>query len=420
MNIAIADRFRDVRKATEFLCEPLTPEDSVVQTMADVSPTKWHLAHTTWFFETFLLEQFVDGYEPLHPEYRVLFNSYYNTVGEQFTRSRRGTLSRPSLKEVWNYRRSIDEQIAGLIETADGDRASKIASLIELGIHHEQQHQELIVTDIKHVFWSNPLLPVYRQPAEKGVRHLFSKLEWVEFEPGMIRIGHDRNGFSFDNEGPRHDAYLQPCRLASRLVTNREYLEFIADDGYRRPELWLSDGWSEVESKRWSAPRYWVHDDGEWSQFTLAGMQPLDLDEPVCHVSFFEADAYARWTGFRLPTEMEWEHAASTLTEADAIAAGNFVEAMNFHPTFAVDKSGLQQMFGDVWEWTASPYVAYPGYRQAKDALGEYNGKFMCNQFVLRGGSCATPRSHIRTTYRNFFQPEKRWQFSGIRLAQDV
>ena len=419
MNTDIAARFHDVRKATEVLCEPLTPEDSVVQTMADVSPTKWHLAHTTWFFETFLLEQFVDRYEPLHPEYRVLFNSYYNTVGEQFTRSRRGTLSRPSLKEVWNYRRSIDEQIAGLIESSDDDRAKKIASLIELGIHHEQQHQELIVTDIKHVFWSNPLLPVYRERKDP-LGATSAKLEWVAFEPGMIRIGHDRNGFSFDNEGPRHDAYLQPCRLASRLVTNREYLEFIADDGYRRPELWLSDGWSEVESKRWSAPRYWVNDDGEWSQFTLAGMRPLDLDEPVCHVSFFEADAYARWTGFRLPTEMEWEHAASTLSEAEVIKAGNFVESMNFHPTSAVDKSGLQQMFGDVWEWTASPYVAYPGYRQAKDALGEYNGKFMCNQFVLRGGSCATPRSHIRGTYRNFFQPEKRWQFSGIRLAQDV
>lgn len=411
---ATGARYREVRRASEMLCEPLTPEDSCVQSMPDVSPAKWHLAHTTWFFETFVLEQVDEEFSPEHPDYRVLFNSYYNAVGRQFPRNRRGVLSRPSLDEVREYRRSVDERLLALFDSPH-TQAAEFEPVVELGLHHEQQHQELMLTDIKHVFWSNPIKPAYRERRNSRPLVEGGAVAWIDFEGGVTTIGHQRRGFHFDNERPVHEVYLQPFRLASRPVTNGEFLHFMNDGGYQRPDLWLSDGWDTVKSEGWISPLYWEQCGGQWRQFTLSGPQPLNPDEPVCHVSFFEADAFARWADARLPTEAEWEAAARSV-DVD----GNFVESGRLQPAAQRGTSEMQQMFGDVWEWTASPYVAYPGYRPLPNALGEYNGKFMCNQFVLRGGSCATPASHIRPSYRNFFQPEKRWQFSGIRLAKDA
>ena len=398
-------RFSAVRHQTVALSAPLSPEDQLIQSMPEASPTKWHLAHTTWFFETFILAPHAKKYRRRHPEFEYLFNSYYKQLHGHPLRSRRGLMSRPDLEEVMAYRRQVDEAMRLFIP----DASAELLDLIELGFNHEQQHQELILTDIKHALWSSPLQPAYverkSEPAPSA-----APLEWKSWEEGVCEIGHAPNtGFAFDNEEPRHKVYLQPFQLASRCVTNREYLDFINDGGYTRAELWLSDGWDQVTANAWDAPLYWQQREGEWWNYTASGWRRVEPDEPVCHVSYYEADAYAQWAGARLPTEAEWEVAASSEP-----IRGNFLESGHFHPAPA---SG-PQMFGDVWEWTSSAYSAYPGYRRAKGVLGEYNGKFMCNQLVLRGGSCATPQSHIRPTYRNFFPAVSRWQFSGIRLAK--
>ncbi len=411
---ALARRFRDVRGRTEVLRAPLSAEDCVAQSMDDASPTKWHLAHTSWFFETFVLEPAMPGYRPFDPQFRVLFNSYYQQVGPQHPRPRRGLLTRPSLDEVLAYRAHVDAQVLELLAHGAG-RAEPLAAVIELGLHHEQQHQELILTDAKHLLGSNPLRPAYRSQSPNGTRAATAApLRWRRFPGGVREIGHEGRAFSFDNERPRHAVLLQPFALATRLVTNAEFLAFIDDGGYTRPELWLSDGWAAVQTRGWSAPLYWERQEDGWAQFTLAGRRALSSDEPVCHVSLYEADAYATWAGARLPSEAEWETVACQVR-----VAGNLLDSDRLHPAPAPRGDGVQQLFGDVWEWTRSAYAAYPGYRAPAGALGEYNGKFMCNQFVLRGGSCVTPATHIRATYRNFFPPDARWQFSGIRLARD-
>jgi ergothioneine biosynthesis protein EgtB len=399
-------RYYEIRETTLRLTQPFSAEDQMLQSTPDASPAKWHLAHTTWFFETFVLEPHVQGYKAFDSRFRQLFNSYYKQLGSHPYRGSRGLMSRPSLNEVHAYRAHVDEAMLRHLEAVDpGSEA-----LIELGLNHEQQHQELILTDIKHALWSMPLQPGrVNQLREAGSA---TPLAWIYFEGGIHKIGHAGNGFAFDNEGPRHEVLLRLFRLASRLVTNGEYLEFVNDGGYRRPELWLSEGWDTICREGWSSPLYWEQVDGRWFHFTHSGMTEVDLAAPACHVSFYEADAYSRWAGARLPLEAEWEVAA-----AQHPSTGTLLEANTFQPEPARGK-GLQQMFGDAWEWTASPYVAYPGFDPAAGAVGEYNGKFMCNQFVLRGGSCATPSSHIRATYRNFFPPQARWQFSGIRLAK--
>jgi len=414
----LSDQFRHVRDFSTRLCRSLEPEDYVVQSMPDVSPTKWHLAHTSWFFETFVVKVWMPRYRSEVPQYAYLFNSYYNAAGDMHRRDLRGLISRPTVAETYRFRESIDQCVVQLIEEADDALLSEIEPVLTLGLHHEQQHQELLVTDIKHVFSQNPLYPVFQpQPAAAETGRIAPQ-HFVEFDEATIMIGHEGAEFSYDNEGPRHRALVPAFSLSNRLVTNGEYLAFMEAGGYTRPEFWLSLGWATVNEQGWRAPLYWVERDGAWWNFTLSGFRPVDESEPVTHVSYFEADAYANWDGARLPTEFEWEHAA-----ADVPIEGNFVDAQRFHPAPAVgtaDESTLRQMFGDVWEWTRSAYLPYPGYRAVPGALGEYNGKFMCNQMVLRGGSCATSRSHIRPTYRNFFQPEKRWQFTGIRLARDL
>jgi len=402
-------RYAAVRRSTTNLCAPLSPEDCQIQSMPDASPAKWHLAHTTWFFETFVLERWQPSFRPFQPGYRVLFNSYYQTVGEQYSRPQRGMLSRPSLDEIVDYRRHVDEAVARLLAERGDD--SEMASLIEIGLHHEQQHQELILTDVKHALSYNPSYPAYAA-ALPAAPTTSTPLGWNGFAGDVCWIGHQGEGFAFDNEGPRHRQIVEPFELGSRLVTNEEFIAFIDDGGYQRPELWLSDGWAAVQSYNWIAPLYWQRGDGDWMHFTLSGLLPIRASEPVCHVSYYEADAYARWCGARLPTEFEWEVAAQSVA-----ARGNFVESGALRPLPSVD-AGVGQLFGDVWEWTSSSYAPYPGYQPSAGALGEYNGKFMCNQMVLRGGSCATPQSHIRATYRNFFPPQARWQFSGIRLAR--
>jgi ergothioneine biosynthesis protein EgtB len=414
----LRDRFHQTRKFTNALCADLEPEDCVVQSMPDVSPTKWHLAHTTWFFETFILKKFVLGYRAEIPEYAYLFNSYYNAAGDMHRRDLRGLISRPTVNEAQRYRASIDSHIDDLLSDPDENLLDEIEPILILGIHHEQQHQELLITDIKHVFAQNPLYPAFRQRNRDVAAKKITPIRFIDFEETVTAIGHDGNGFAYDNEGPRHQALVPAFSLATRPVTNGEYIAFIEDDGYKRPEFWLSLGWMSVNEQRWDAPLYWTKCEGFWWNFTLSGLRPVDQSEPVTHVSYFEADAYANWAGERLATEFEWERAA-----LDCPIEGNFVEDQTFHPQ-PMSRSGndlqLYQMFGDTWEWTRSAYSPYPGYRAAPGALGEYNGKFMCNQYVLRGGSCATSRTHIRRTYRNFFQPEKRWQFTGIRLARDA
>jgi ergothioneine biosynthesis protein EgtB len=411
---ALEDAYWAVRRRTEALCEPLASEDYVVQSMPEASPVKWHLAHTAWFFETFLLAPHLTGYRPFHPQFRCLFNSYYEGVGPRWPRQQRGLLSRPTVVEVFGYRAYVDEHMVRLLR-ASTEVLGQIATTVLLGLHHEQQHQELVLTDLKNAWAANPLHPVYREaPLEGGPppRH-----SWLAFPEGLAWLGHHGGGFAFDNESPCHRAWLDGFQLASRLVTNAEYLAFVSDGGYDRPELWLSDGWAARQAQGWEAPLYWAERGGEWSVTTLSGRRRLGADEPVCHVSYYEADAFARWAGARLPTEVEWETAASSVP-----LGGHFLEGGRFHPAAAnaADDSGpLYQLYGDVWQWTASPYVGYPGYRPPAGALGEYNGKFMCNQFVLRGASCATPRSHARRTYRNFFPPDARWQFNGIRLAKE-
>jgi ergothioneine biosynthesis protein EgtB len=409
--------YQYVRRFSQYLAEPLKTEDYCIQSAEMVSPTKWHLAHTSWFFETFILGEYRNGYRSLHPQYAFLYNSYYNQAGPMHSRPRRGLISRPTVEETFEYRRYVDEHMIRLISGAAGDDLQAIARLVTLGCNHEQQHQELMLTDIKHVFAQNPLHPVYRPAAERGSGSV-PPLQWISVDEGIYEIGHAGGGFAYDNENPRHRVFLEPFKLASRLITNGEYLEFINDGGYRRPELWLSAGWDTVQLQGWKAPLYWMENDGSWSITTLGGLRPLDPDEPVCHVSYFEADAFARWAGARLPFESEWEVAADGVP-----VEGNFAERGVFHPAplrGSDGKPGAQQMYGDVWEWTHSHYSPYPGYSAPPGAIGEYNGKFMCNQFVLRGGSCATSESHIRRTYRNFFQPEAQWQFSGIRLAASI
>ena len=414
-------RYRAIRAFTENLCTPLAIEDYGVQSMPDASPTKWHLAHTSWFFETFVLKRVAAAYRVFHPSYEGLFNSYYNSIGEQFPRPRRGLLSRPTVDEVYRYRRHVDESMTALLDEP-ASRTGETAAVIELGLQHEQQHQELMLTDLKHLFSANPLYPVYRarQNVTSGTPPALAALPlaWVHFPGGLHEVGHSAEGFAFDNETPRHRVFLEPFALAARLVTNGEFAAFIDDGGYERPELWLSDGWDTARREGWKAPLYWQRRAPGWTVFTLAGLCGLEPAEPVCHVSYYEADAFARWAGARLPTECEWEVAA-----AAAPVAGNFVESGRFHPAPLVSDSrpGIPaQLFGDVWEWTRSAYAPYPGYRQPEGALGEYNAKFMSSQMVLRGGSCASPQSHLRASYRNFFPPSARWQFMGLRLARDA
>ncbi|OMP66337.1 ergothioneine biosynthesis protein EgtB [Domibacillus epiphyticus] len=406
--------YSGIRTFTEELVQPLEIEDFIVQSTSDVSPPKWHMAHTTWFFERFVLKPFKESYQEFHPHFDYLFNSYYETIGTFHPRYKRGVLARPTIEEVYTYRKHVDENIVELLENLDDSLLEEVKDLLEIGLHHEQQHQELLLTDIKYNFFQNPLKPLYTQLKETAKEQTL--MIFKEFQGGLVEIGYQGGEFSFDNEHPRHKVWLEPYKLASRLVTNGEYLAFMKDGGYEKPQYWLSDGWAAVKNYGWTSPLYWKEDEQEWTQFTLSGEKPLNLEEPVCHVSFYEADAYARWAGKRLPTEAEWEYAA----EGVAIE-GNFVETQHFHPLSAdLEAKGLLcKMYGDVWEWTSSAYGPYPGSKPMEGALGEYNAKFMCNQMVLRGGSCATPSSHIRATYRNFFQPEKRWQFSGIRLAED-
>jgi ergothioneine biosynthesis protein EgtB len=417
----LAGDFRRVRVLTEQLCKPLAVEDYVLQTRIETSPPKWHLAHVSWFYETFLLRPFLAGYQVFHPRFEYLFNSYYEQTGTGFwPRPERGLLSRPTVAEVYAYRHHVDDAMARLIAECPSADWPTVEQRLRIGLHHEQQHQELLVTDIKRNFAHNPLGPAYREDLPSVPLSAPEPLSWVSFDGGLVEIGAAGEGFAYDNEGPRHRTFLAPYALAGRPVTNGEFLQFVADGGYRDPVLWLSDGWAAVQEHGWQSPLYWEETDGAWQVMTLGGMRPLNPAEPVCHVSYYEADAYATWAGKRLPTEAEWEHAA----EGHPIE-GNFVDEGCFHPRPAMRSdtdrgAGLTQMFGDVWEWTASAYLPYPGYRAPAGALGEYNGKFMCNQMVLRGGSCASSRDHLRATYRNFFYPQERWQFKGFRLAETI
>jgi ergothioneine biosynthesis protein EgtB len=436
--LAVAtDRYESVRAYSEALSASLDPEDCVAQSMPDTSPTKWHLAHTTWFFETFVLKEHVPDYTPFHPAFGYLFNSYYNGAGERHARPERGVLSRPTLSEILAYRAHVDAHMLALIRRSRPGANIDMQRVIEIGLHHEQQHQELILTDIKHLFAQNPLLPAYR-PALATTTRSADALGWKSLSEGVHTIGHEGDDFSYDNERPSHRVFVEPCRIADRLITNGEYREFIADGGYRTPSLWLDLGWTIVQRDRWQQPLYWRGGAGGYTEFTLAGERELCDAEPVAHVSFIEADAFARWAGARLPTEIEWEIACGPMP-----VAGNFVDSSRLHPTIAGEgcdnesgsntgnstystnntddnEMGIRQVFGDLWEWTSSSYAAYPGYRPDAGTLGEYNGKFMCNQFVLRGGSCASSQSHLRSTYRNFFYAPDRWQFTGIRLAKEL
>ena len=414
---ALLDEYRRVRALTMAMVEGLSPEDCQVQSMPDASPVKWHLAHLTWFFETFVLEA-AHGprHVPFDPAFRVLFNSYYVGVGRRHPRAERGSISRPSLEQVFEYRQAVDQRIAALVTSRTLDDG--LLDVIELGLHHEHQHQELTLTDLKHHLWKNPLQPMYREVAATTPSSA-PPLRFVERPEGIAQIGTDDLG-TFDNERPRHRVWLAPFAIASRVTTCGEYLRFIDDGGYRRPELWLSDGWDACVRDGWEAPLYWQRDatDG-WDLFTLNGPKPLALDEPLAHVSYYEAEAFARWSDARLPTEAEWESVAEQ--HQDALAAAHLYDGSHVHPRAMSTSASVDvQMFGDVWQWTQSAYLPYPGFRTADGAVGEYNGKFMINQMVLRGGSCATPVGHVRASYRNFFPPQTRWQFAGIRLARDL
>jgi len=411
----LGETFRAARAETEVLATPLPAEDQSIQSMEDASPTKWHRAHTTWFFETVLLKRFAPDYKLFDPSYAYLFNSYYESLGDRLPRAERGLITRPSASEVGQYRTHVDRAMSSLLdETALGTNA-RIIALAELGIHHEQQHQELMLTDILHAFSQNPTRPHYGPYFPALVRNS-KPVAFIDFDGGEVAIGHEGEGFAFDNERPRHQVLLEPYRLADRPVTNEEWLNFIADGGYRNPLLWLSDGWAVVRAEGWEAPLYWQYTDGVWNVMTLSGLRPVDLYAPVTHISFYEADAYARWSGKRLPTEAEWEHAHANAGDMK----GNLSGSRCYRPLAAQDGSAaLKQMIGDVWEWTASPYAPYAGFEPLSGAAAEYNGKFMINQMVLKGGSCATPNNHIRPSYRNFFYPHQRWQFTGLRLAED-
>ena len=415
--------FLAVRQMTEDLCRPLQTEDYVVQTMADVSPPKWHIGHTTWFFEQVVLEQYEPNFRRHNDKFYFVFNSYYESFGERVLRVNRGTLSRPTVDEVMKYRTAITERVVKLINEIDESKLPEVRKLIILGMNHEQQHQELLVTDIKHILASNPLLPAYVDRPAAPLETPLARSGYLSFEGGVHEIGAQEGGFAYDNEFPRHREYLKDFNLCSRPVTCGEYLEFIDDNGYGDHRLWLSDGWDTLHREGWHAPLYWMKGEDGWQIMTLVGPRAIDPSEPVCHVSYFEAAAFARWASKRLPTEAEWEVAA--MTQSFDRASGYFLENRAYHPSRLNDEKNsdedvLYSLFGDVWEWTGSAYLGYPGYQWTRDALGEYNGKFMNAQMVLRGGSCATPRDHIRPTYRNFFQSDKRWQFSGIRLAEDL
>jgi ergothioneine biosynthesis protein EgtB len=407
-------RFEQIRAQTETICAALEPEDTVVQPMVDVSPPKWHMGHTTWFFEQFVLQPYLKGYTPFHPNYSFLFNSYYNSVGNRVQRAERSTLTRPPLREVYAYRKHVNEHIQQLLATADEATLSELQPVLELGLQHEQQHQELLITDIKYILSTNPLLPAYQQKKATTVSAPTGDASFLEVPGRIYQIGYTGEGFCFDNELGVHEVLLQDFKISNRLVTNGEYLAFMEDGGYADFRHWLDEGLALVRTAGLKAPLYWLEQDGEWMQYTLHGLEKLDLNKPVSHISFYEALAFANWSGKRLLTEFEWEAASQVYPPRQ----GNFVESRMLEPLAAGASAGMQQLYGDAWEWTYSAYHPYPGFSTAPGALGEYNGKFMINQMVLRGGSCATPTSHIRTTYRNFFHPDKRWQYTGIRLAE--
>lgn len=410
-------RFRRIRDFSVAQVAPLSDEDMGLQAMADASPPKWHLAHTTWFFETFILENHEPEFKPFNPLFRHLFNSYYETVGTFYPRHRRGLLSRPSVNQILDYRTDVEQRLQTLVEQCDEQTWTKMKPLILLGTHHEQQHQELLFTDTLYNFSRNPLAPAYRVETQRQADQQPSAiaLTFSQFDGGLHDIGADGSAFGFDNESPRHPVYLQPYQFANRLITNGEYLQFVEDGGYQTAALWLSDGWATIQDAQSQQPLYWQHTDNGWQDFSLYGYRPLDLAAPVSQLSYFEADAYATWAGKRLPTEAEWEHAAANIA-----VNGNLLETDQLRPVASTSAKGIQQLYGDVWEWTASPYSPYPGFKPPAGPVGEYNGKFMCNQMVLRGGSCVTPADHIRSTYRNFFPADARWQFSGIRLADGI
>lgn len=435
---SLVQDFQKIRATTIELCAPLSAEDCMIQTMPDVSPPKWHLAHTTWFFETFLLKKFNPQYQVFHPEFNYLFNSYYKGVGAHYPRAKRGLVSRPSLDEVLAYREQIETEMLKLLQSdLPESTLVQIKALTTLGLHHEQQHQELLLTDLKHILLTQPLCPVYQTSATQLTKTTNDKappLTWQNFSEGNYDIGHDnksdQNVFAFDNESPRHRVWLQSFALSERLITNGEYLAFLQDGAYQNPLLWLSDGWDWVLQNEARAPLYWEQDSKQkeiWWQRSLSGRRHLILAAPVCHLNYFEAEAFARWAGKRLPTEAEWEVAASSIsTKKQGLSdnfsdnlIGNFLEAKNFHPLPAATNDATRQLFGDVWEWTSSPYTPYPGFQPAPGAVGEYNGKFMCNQMVLKGGSCFTPQNHLRLSYRNFFPPTSQWQMTGLRLAKN-
>ncbi|MDV7338535.1 ergothioneine biosynthesis protein EgtB [Terasakiella sp. A23] len=408
----LSERYDDVRKMTLSLSEHLSDADATVQSMEDASPAKWHLAHTTWFFETLILREFAKGYQIFNDRYPFLFNSYYNALGDRQPRPKRGMLTRPTLDEVLSYRQYVDEAMTSFLA---GDVSEDALNLLELGLNHEQQHQELLLTDILHLFAQNPLKPEFRPAIPLEVKKADpSPLNWMEFDGGLHEFGHDGDGFAFDAEGPKHHFHVAPFKLATRCVSNREWIDFIDQGGYQTPTIWLSDGWDRVQAEGWQAPLYWEKIEDTWWSMTLRGLQPVDLDAPVTHICYFEADAYARFKNKRLPTEYEWE-----LASKGQIINGNMLASDRLRPAPA-HGDGLVQMYGDVWEWTQSPFTPYPGFKPAHGAIGEYNGKFMCGQYVLRGGSCVTPPGHMRATYRNFFHPDKRWQFTGLRLAEDL
>ena len=408
----LRNRLFETRVLSTDLARPLSDEDQVVQVMDDASPTKWHLAHTTWFFEAFILKRFLPSYQVFDDRFEYCFNSYYESVGPRQPRPKRGLLTRPSADEVRAYRAFVDEALGRLLEQPLRPEA---AELVELGINHEQQHQELLLTDVLALFAAEPLKPAYREAQPRTAAGEAAPPSFVSFDGGIFEVGHDGNGFAYDNEGPRHEGLIRPFKLATRCVTNAEWIEFIEDGGYGTPTLWLADGWNTVNGQGWQGPLYFEKAEGGYMQMSLIGFRPVDLAAPVTHVSYYEADAFARWAGYRLPTEFEWEVAAASVS-----LQGRTLGQGHLQPMPAKPGATLQQMFGDVWEWTASAYLPYPGFKAAAGAVGEYNGKFMVNQFVLRGASCATPDGHIRRTYRNFFYPHQRWQFVGLRLASDA
>ena len=405
------DAYRKTRAYTEFICSPLETDDYQLQSIVETSPPKWHTAHVSWFFETFLLTPFLPGYQPFHPRFGYLYNSYYETVGHMHPRPKRGMLSRPTVETVYTYRAYVDEHMLALLSSLDDSNRDSVLFRLRLGLNHEQQHQELLLMDIKHNFSVNSLAPIYRTDLKV---HLGESrpARWVEYEDGIRQIGATAEGFHFDNEAPRHSVLLNAWRLADRLVTNSEYLEFVQDGGYDDPRLWLADGWHLIKQRDWRHPLYWSGSGGEWQEFTLGGIRPLDPHQPVSHVSFYEADAYTRWAGKRLPTEAELECALKIRP-----LQGNFADSDYLHPRPATDQG---QWYGDLWNWTSTPYSAYPGFKPLEGAIGEYNGKFMANQIVLKGGCCATPAGHTRASYRNFFYPHDRWVFGGLRLADDA